>query len=130
MGQASVYGKGGKARVVLLPVSVWRELRALRAALPTVGDEAPVFVARLGRRLEVSAARRVVYAAAKKAGLPTGKGGASPHWLRHAHATHALEQGGAGVHLVKAALGHASLATTSKDLHARPGDRSALRLGL
>jgi integrase/recombinase XerD len=54
----------------------------------------------------------------------------SPHWLRHAHATHAMEQGGAGVHLVKATLGHASVATTSKDLHARPDDSSALHLGL
>jgi integrase/recombinase XerD len=129
-GQVTVYGKGGKTRVVLLPASVWRELRALRAALPEAGDEAPVFVSRLGRRLEVSAARRVVYAAARRAGLPTGKGGVSPHWLRHAHATHAMEQGGAGVHLVKATLGHASVATTSKYLHARPDDSSALHLGL
>jgi integrase/recombinase XerD len=129
-GQVAVYGKGGKTRVVLLPASVWRELRALRATLPAAADGDPVFVSRLGRRLEVSAARRVVYAAARKAGLPTGKGGVSPHWLRHAHATHAMEQGGAGVHLVKATLGHASVATTSKYLHARPDDSSALHLGL
>jgi hypothetical protein len=63
-------------------------------------------------------------------GLPTGKGGESPHWLRHAHATHATEQDGAGVHLVQATLGYASVATTSTDLHARPDDSSALHLGL
>jgi integrase/recombinase XerD len=129
-GQVAVYGKGGKTRVVLLPASFWRELRALRARLPAAGDEAPVFVSRLGRRLEVSAARRAVYAAARRAGLPTGPGGVSPHWLRHAHATHVMEQGGAGVHLVTATLGHASVATTSKYLHARPDDSSALHLGL
>jgi integrase/recombinase XerD len=130
-GQVTVYGKGGKTRAVLLPASVWRELQALRATLPAAaGDGDPVFVSRLGRRLEVSAARRVVYAAARRAGLPTGPGGVSPHWLRHAHATHAMEQGGAGVHLVKATLGHASVATTSKYLHARPDDSSALHLGL
>jgi integrase/recombinase XerD len=56
--------------------------------------------------------------------------GVSPHWLRHAYATHALEQGGAVVHLVKATLGHASVATTSKYLYARPDDSSALHLGL
>jgi integrase/recombinase XerD len=54
----------------------------------------------------------------------------SPHWLRHAHATHAMDQGGAGVHLVKATLGRASVATTSTSLHARPDDSSALHLGL
>jgi site-specific recombinase XerD len=48
----------------------------------------------------------------------------SPHWLRHSHATHALERG-APIHLVAATLGHASVATTGKYLHARPTDSSA-----
>jgi integrase/recombinase XerD len=41
-----------------------------------------------------------------------------------------MEQLGAGVHLVQATLGHASVATTSTYLHARPDDSSALRPGL
>ena len=53
----------------------------------------------------------------------------SPDWLRHAHATHALEHGHAPIHLVQATLGHASVATTSKYLHARPTDSSARYLG-
>lgn len=53
----------------------------------------------------------------------------SPHWLRHAHASHALDRG-APVHLVKDTLGHASLATTSQYAHARPGDSSARYLGV
>jgi hypothetical protein len=48
----------------------------------------------------------------------------SPHWLRHAHASHALDHG-APIHLVQATLGHSSVATTSSYLHARPGDSSA-----
>jgi site-specific recombinase XerD len=48
----------------------------------------------------------------------------SPHWLRHAHATHALERG-APIHLVQATLGYASVATTGRYLHARPTDSSA-----
>jgi hypothetical protein len=39
-------------------------------------------------------------------------------------------QGGAGVDLVKATLGYASVATTSTSWHARPDDSSALHLGL
>lgn len=42
----------------------------------------------------------------------------SPHWLRHAAASHALDRG-APVHVVQQTLGHASLATTSRYTHAR-----------
>ena len=49
--------------------------------------------------------------------------------LRHAHATHALERG-AAVHLVQATLGHASVATTGRYLHARPTDSSARYLSV
>jgi len=51
----------------------------------------------------------------------------SPHWLRHAHASHAMDRG-APVHLVKDTLGHASVATTGRYLHARPTDSSSLYL--
>src|SRR5262245_49531707 len=44
--------------------------------------------------------------------------------MRHAHASHALDRG-APIHLVQATLGHSSVATTSRYLHARPGDSSA-----
>jgi len=55
-------------------------------------------------------------------------------WLRHAHATHAhathaLERG-APIHLVQATLGHASVATTGRSLHARPTDSSARSLAV
>jgi integrase/recombinase XerD len=50
-----------------------------------------------------------------------------PH--RHAHATHALERG-APLHIVRATLGHASVATTGRSLHARPTDSSARYLAV
>ena len=62
-----------------------------------------------------------VVAAAKRAKLSTA---VSAHWLRHAHASHALDRG-APVHVVQTTLGHASLATTTRYSHARPGDSSA-----
>ncbi len=71
--------------------------------------------------LDRAQALRIVKAAAKRAGLPPD---VSPHWLRHAHASHALDRG-APISLVQATLGHASVTTTGKYLHARPEESSA-----
>jgi integrase/recombinase XerD len=119
-GQVTVFGKGGKTRTVLLPADVWRDLVSLRAA---AGLEDPVFRSRNGHHLDPSAIFRIVRHAAERAELEAGSK-VSPHWLRHAHATHALERG-APIHLVQATLGHASVATTGRYLHARPTDSSA-----
>jgi site-specific recombinase XerD len=130
--------------VVLLSPATWRVLLALPGAAVVVGSgagteegagaggrDAPVFPSRRsGGPLDQPQAWRLVCAAAARVGLPTGKAGVSPHWLRHAHATHALEHGHAPIHLVQATLGHASVATTSKYLHARPTDSSARYLGV
>lgn len=117
--QVTVHGKGEKTRVVLLPAPVAAELETLRG---DAGPDAPVFVGR-GGALTAGQAWRIVKAAADRAGVPA----VSPHWLRHAHASHALDAG-AGIHVVRDTLGHASLATTSRYLHARPDDSSALYL--
>jgi integrase/recombinase XerD len=123
-GQMTVYGKGGKTRVVLLSPNTWRLLTALRT---DVTSDAPVFKSRNGgRRLDESQAHRIVKAAADRAGLSCE---VSAHWLRHAHASHSLERG-APIHLVQATLGHASVATTGRYLHARPSDSSARYLGV
>lgn len=129
-GQVNVYGKGGKTRTVLLPASVWRELMALRGfradSARNPGPDAPVFVSRKGGPLDPSQVLRIVQAAAARAGIDAK---ASPHWLRHAHASHALDRG-APVHLVAATLGHASIATTGKYAHARPSDSSSRYLSV
>jgi integrase/recombinase XerD len=70
--------------------------------------------------------KRIVKAAANRAGIEAP---VSPHWLRHAHASHALDRS-APIHLVQATLGHASVSTTGKYLHARPEDSSARYLGV
>jgi hypothetical protein len=50
----------------------------------------------------------------------------TPHGLRHAHASWLLA-GGADLQVVKERLGHGSIATTGKYLHALPGaDQAAL----
>ena len=63
----------------------------------------------------------VVKGCARRAGVNDA---ASAHWLRHAHASHALDNG-APISLVSATLGHADLKTTSVYAHAKPGDSSS-----
>ena len=117
-GQATLFGKGGKTRAVLLKASIWQDLAQLRAADP----DAPVFRSRQGGgALDPSQAHRIVKRAARRAGLSAA---VSAHWLRHAHVSHALDRG-APAHLVQATVGHASLATTSRYAHARPNDSSS-----
>ncbi len=121
-GQLVVFGKGGKTRVVLLSADTWRELDSLRGGYPQgAGPDDPIFQTKRGTALSPVQVWRIVKQAAKRAGLPDG---VSPHWLRHAHASHALDRG-ATVSLVKETLGHASVATTGRYLHARPEDSSA-----
>jgi site-specific recombinase XerD len=122
-GQITIFGKGGKTRVVLLSPETWAELIALQ---DQSGPDSPVFVSRKGGHLHPAQAWRIVRAAANRAGI---QGRVSPHWLRHCHASHALDRG-APIHLVQATLGHASVATTGRYLHARPGDSSARYLGV
>jgi integrase/recombinase XerD len=120
-GQITVYGKGRKTRTVLLKQDVWNELMKLR------GDRSsydPVFQSRKGGHINRHQLWRIVAAAAKRAGI---EGKVSPHWLRHAHASHSLDRG-APIHLVQQTLGHESVATTSRYLHARPNDSSSLYL--
>lgn len=126
-GQISVFGKGEKERQIVLPASVYQDLLTLRRGAPM---DAPVFRSRKGgHALDTSQVLRIVRAAAKRAGLDKDGKKVSPHWLRHSHATHALERG-APIHLVAATLGHASVATTGKYLHARPTESSARYLAV
>jgi integrase/recombinase XerD len=120
-GQITVFGKGGKTRIVLLPASMWRELVALRGE---AGNDDPVFKSRTGDALDPSQVHRIVKAAAARAGLPEA---VSAHYLRHAHVSHALDRG-APAHLVQATVGHSDLRTTSRYAHARPNESSATYL--
>jgi len=120
-GYITVFGKGDKTRTILIGKRMYEELLSLKGE---GGQDDPVFVSQKYGPLSLSQAWRIVKAAAKRAGINPG---ASPHWLRHAHASHALERG-CPIHLVQATLGHASVATTGRYLHARPNDSSALYL--
>lgn len=120
-GQINVFAsKGDKSRSIPIPESPYLELLALR------GDDAidaPVFGTRNGTHMDRHWIFRIVQEAATRAKLK----GVSPHWLRHAHASHALNHK-APIQLVRDTLGHASVATTNQYAHARPNESSATYL--
>jgi integrase/recombinase XerD len=122
-GQVTVCGKRQKTRTVLLPGPAWATLRAFRLG---AADADPVFRSRRKGPLSKTQVWRVVRRAAARAGVPRN---VSPHWLRHGHASHALDRG-APISLVQSTLGHASVATTGRYLHARPSSSSSTFLRL
>jgi integrase/recombinase XerD len=88
----------------------------------TASASDPVFSSRKkGGHLSRSMVMRIVRAAALKAGIDAP---VSPHWLRHAHASHALERG-APLHLVQHTLGHSQIQSVAVYLHVQPMDSSA-----
>src|SRR5579885_1236998 len=129
-GQIRALGKGAKERYILISAETYQELVALKG---DVLDFAPVFASRKktnGGQLTRGQINRIVEQAAIRAGIATyqetnsagelvTRSLVSPHWLRHAHASHAIEKG-APLPLVRDTLGHASIATTNKYTHARP----------
>jgi integrase/recombinase XerD len=117
--QLKIRGKGDKVRVVMVSPFT------LTALLKLKTEEAPwraIFGSDYGTnsRLTDRTVREIVFKLAMRAG---NKKKVSPHWLRHAHASHALDRG-APIHLVQSTLGHASVATTGRYLHARPNESS------
>jgi integrase/recombinase XerD len=123
----SVMGKGQKPRTVLIPDGIFGDLMAMRP--DDAPDEAPVFtsISDTSRPMGPRHLLRIVKRAAAAAGLSDK---VSSHWLRHCHASHALDAG-APITLVRDSLGHSSISVTNRYAHARPNDGSArfLRTG-
>jgi integrase/recombinase XerD len=123
-GQITLFGKGRKTHAVVLPLSIWNDLVAFRG---DADDESPVIASRKGGgHLDRSQVLRVVQQAARRARI---RRKVSPHWFRHAHASHAMDRG-AGIHLVSATLNHSSIAITGRYLHAKPTESSAKYLAV
>ncbi len=110
--QLALVGKGDKERHVLLPAEAATKLLALRGDASNSVRVFPITERRINYILK---------AIVKRAG---GNPGVSPHWLRHAHASHAIDNG-APITLVSQTLGHADLKTTSVCAHAGPNDGSS-----
>ena len=120
-GQMTVYGKGSKTHTIIIPEPLFSDLISSRK---NSVDDSPVFRSRKGGTLHPSQVWRIVKKAAVRAGI---KKAVSPHWFRHAHASHALDRG-AKISLVKETLAHSSIQTTGRYLHAKPGESSSTYL--
>ena len=110
--QLAIVGKGDKPRNILIPAGLAADLHELRGDAPNSANVFPISERRINY---------IVKAAAQRAGISAA---VSAHWLRHAHASHAIDEG-APITLVSQTLGHADLKTTSIYAHARPNDSSS-----
>ncbi len=113
-----VTGKGDKQRLVPISSRAVAELEAYftdRNRIPIKpGYEDYVFIS---ERLKKPLSRIMVFHFIKQLVLDAGiKKNVSPHTFRHSFATHLLE-GGAGLRVIQAMLGHESIATTEIYAH-------------
>lgn len=120
--QVTVLGKGSKLRTVLVPITVWLELEAIRGGY---SDDEAVFRNTKGGFLNRTVAHRIIKEAAVNSGVNPK---VSCHFLRHCNASHALARG-ASLALVRDSLGHASIATSDRYIHANPTDSTSNYLG-
>jgi len=145
-GQVTFHGKGDKTRAVTLYSKIWSLIIRLHEQESDEGrgePNDPVFRSRNGGCLSKTQIWRIVKQAATRAGIKLKKktrsdgvvkrdedsnplmvSKVSPHWFRHAHASHALQKG-ADLELVRETLGHESIETTKTYLHAQPGKSSS-----
>jgi integrase/recombinase XerD len=120
--QLVIHGKGRRKRLVLLDAITSAALLKWRG--DWFDPTAPVFPSRQGGgHLSVRTVHIMVKRTARRAEVAlavTETGGVtsrvSPHWMRHAHASHALARG-QSIKAVSNTLGHASVATTNVYLH-------------
>lgn len=139
LAQIDIYGKDDINRHVLLGEKLSKDLLTMKE---TADPDAYVFVSQKRCPFNPASIDKIIEAAAVRAGVetfpgikictkdgirietPVIKSRVSAHWLRHAHASHALEDG-ASIALVAETLGHQSIETTAGYTHARPKDSSA-----
>jgi integrase/recombinase XerD len=112
-GKATVFGKGSKTRMVLIPDKLWHQVKEFEK-YHRVNQY--VFISRHHNQMERSVVHRMIKRACKRAGIDER---ASAHWLRHSHASHSLEAG-CNLRLLQQSLGHASVTTTERYLHISP----------
>jgi len=116
-GEALVWGKGSKERIVLVGkpalLALDNYLREGRPRLLGKRQCSAIFINRLGGPLNQRSVQRLLEEASAAAGLTKH---VTPHTLRHTFATHMLD-GGADLRVVQELLGHANVSTTQIYTH-------------
>lgn len=107
VGSVRVFGKGRKERTVTLN---WRACKAIKAYLAVRSgvDDERLFLTKFGGGMSPRAIQYAVEKYLEEADIS----GASVHTLRHTFATHMVKKG-TKLDVVRQALGHSSLKTTS-----------------
>jgi site-specific recombinase XerD len=111
VGSVTVLGKGRKQRSVTLNYKACRAIKNYLAVRPDVTDS-HLFISKFRNGLSARAIEHRITKHLKEAGIPN----ASVHTLRHTFATHTIKRG-TKLEVVRQALGHESLETTSIYVH-------------
>ena len=112
-GKVTVFGKGSKTRVIIIPDWLWVKVKEFEK-YHRVNQY--VFISRHHNKMNRVVVHTMIKRACKRAGIDER---ASAHWLRHSHASHSLEAG-CNLRLLQQSLGHASVTTTERYLHISP----------
>ncbi len=107
VGWVRIQGKGRKGRFVTLNHKAAKAIKRYLAVRPKL-DEPHLFLTKFGRGMGPRAIEQMAAKYLREAGI----GGASVHTLRHTFATQHVKNG-TKLDVVRQALGHESLATTS-----------------
>ena len=117
-----VKGKGDKERIVPLNQKAHDQIQA---HLKTVGEKIPWMFPSFGKMGHITRQRAFQLLKELALGVGIDPAKVSPHVLRHAFATHML-QNGADLMLIKEILGHKNLSTSEIYLHILPHDLKEL----
>ena len=123
-GQVTVFGKGDKTRVVLLPAAIWRELLCFRQGADLDAPLFPVPPRRWPPRSDGGAADR------QEGGETRWPGGKCLAALTAPQPRHACARARRADPPGAGDTGHASVASMGRYLHARPTDSSSRYLAV